>query len=136
MPYKATQTDGYVHIQWHGMLKAQDLLALAHELPRIGATLGYAPNVLHTFAGMTGTQIEPWSMLQHSLRRRDTPMPNPIRVAWVTDDAEIRRMGELFQELNRNPNIEISVFDAGAAAKIWMQAARKKRAKSRRSATG
>jgi hypothetical protein len=122
MPYKATLSDGLVHVQWLGVLEAGDLLQLTRDLAKFGATLGYAPNVLHTFSRMKRATIEPWSMLQHAFRRRDTQLPNPVRIAWVATTAEVRRMGELFVELNRNPKIEIAVFGTRAAARAWLRA--------------
>lgn len=112
-------------MQWCGVLEAGDLQQLTRELAKWGATLGYAPSVLHTFSRMKRAEIQPWSMLQHALRRQDITLPNPVRIAWVATTAELRRMGELFVELNRNPKIEIVVFESRAAAKAWLRAAPK-----------
>lgn len=122
MPYKATSSDGLIHVEWFGVLAAGDLVELSRELAKWGATLGYAPCVLHTFSRMKRAEIKPWSMLQHALRRRDVRLPNPVRIAWVATTADVRRMGELFVELNRNPKIEIAVFRNRAAARAWLRA--------------
>lgn len=122
MPYNATPSDGFVHVEWFGVPETADLQLLHHDLAKIGAMLGYAPSVLHTFSRVKSGAITPWSLLQHALCRRDVPLPNPVRIAWVTTKAEVRRMGELFAELNRNPRIEIAVFGNSVPAKAWLRA--------------
>jgi hypothetical protein len=57
-------------------------------------------------------------------------LPNPVKIAWVALNAEVRRMGELFRELNRNPSITIDVFDRRAAAERWLKAHRKSAGRS------
>lgn len=136
MPYKHSRKEEFVHIAWHGELTNEDLVAVGRELPKLAAELGYAPHVLHTFDEVTGANVEPWTVFEHSLRHRDVPLRNRAKAAWVVRTPEMRRMGELFQELNRNPNFEIRLFNSETAALRWLRSTtvRKRRIKSREAA--
>jgi hypothetical protein len=120
MPYERVIDPGFIHYRWHGEFTKADLVSIGRDLPELAAELGYAPNVLHTFpAGLTGN-IEPWTVFEHSIRRRNTVLKNPAKVAWVAVDPHIVTVGRMLQELNRNPNIEIEIFPADAAARRWL----------------
>lgn len=134
MPYQLTQTEDFVHIEWCGEMTDDDLIALSRQMPQIATRLGYAPNVLHTFDQVTGAKIKPWSLFEHSLRQKRLRLRNPIKCGWVVRDATVRRMGMLAQELNRNPNLMVELFDTIAAAKAWLRAPLKPVKRSRRTA--
>ena len=57
-------------------------------MPRIGRSLGFAPDVLHTFAAVTGLGLKPIEAFAYSLRRSQEPIPNPIRSAIVGSSAQ------------------------------------------------
>lgn len=122
MPYQLTQTDEFVHIEWSGEMTDEDLVALGQQMPEIATRLGYAPNALHTFDQVTGAQIKPWSIFEHSLRQKRLRLKNPIKCAWVVRTPAVRRMGQLAQELNRNPNLTLELFGSLSAAKAWLRA--------------
>ncbi|ACB77340.1 hypothetical protein [Opitutus terrae] len=131
MPYQFTQTDEFVLIEWCGEMTDEDLVALGRQMPQIATKIGYAPNVLHTFDQVTGAQIKPWSIFEHSLRQKRLRLKNPIKCAWVVHTPEVRRMGQLAQELNRNPNLTLELFDTLAAAKTWLRTATKAKKSAR-----
>lgn len=137
MPYKKTRTDGYVHLDWYGVLTDEDIVSLGQDLPAIASELGYAPHVLHTFDRVAGARVRPWTVFQHALRHKDVPIQNPVKSAWVAAHPDVQRMGKLFQELNRNPQLEVELFETAKAAKAWLKrGANRASRKPRRCAAG
>lgn len=120
MPYERVIDAAFVHYRWRGEFTKSDLLAIGRELPELAQRLGYAPNVLHTFPKGLAGKIEPWTVFEHSIRRRNTVLQNPAKVAWVAREPQLLAVGRMLQELNRNPNIAIEIFAGEAAARRWL----------------
>jgi hypothetical protein len=136
MPYERLIDRGFVHYRWQGEFTKADLVGIGRDLPELAAELGYAPNVLHTFpSGLTGN-IEPWTVFEHSIRRRNTVLKNPAKVAWVATDPHIVAVGRMLQELNRNPHIEIRIFGAETVARRWLTGRTGSRTRTRVSKPG
>lgn len=122
MPYTFHQGDQFLHIEWYGVLADEDLKSFGARLREVATGLGHTPHILHSFAGLTDTQIKPWSLFEHSLHQKRVKFKNVVKCAWVADRPEIQRMGQLVQELNRNPNLTIELFDSMDAATAWLSA--------------
>ena len=120
MPFSIKVLDDHVHIDWYGVLSNEDLHYIGSKLPEIAKKLGHAPDVLHTFDKVTEATMKPWDAFQHSLRREDTRLANKARSAAVAKTEKVRAMALLFQQLNRNPHIEMEIFPSEAEALAWL----------------
>ena len=122
MPYTITPTEGFVHIAWHGVITVQDLIQIAPDLAQIGQRLGRVPSVLHTFDGVEEIDMEPLIAYRQSLRRNDMRLPNRTKVASVASSPTVFAYARIMEELNRNPKIEMRVFDEREPAVAWLLA--------------
>jgi len=120
MPYTLKITDEFLGIEWYGVLTPQDLTAIGQDLPRIGRNLGHALHVLHTFDAVTRIDFDPLAAYHHTIRREDIHIPQAVKSAAVAKTPEVFAMARMMQELNRNPMIEMRVFDADADALAWI----------------
>lgn len=120
MPYTYTIGERIVHVRWSGVIAKEDFDSLAKDMPRIGRELGFAPDVLHTFAETSGFSFEPIAAYQYSLRQKQAKIPNPVRAAMVVTAKEGEALAAVFKTLNRTPNLEMQVFANEAAARLWL----------------
>lgn len=121
MPYVLTKKESYVHLDWSGTITTQDLKSIGKDLTGVMAEWGYAPHVLHTFDQVEAMDFGPWGMFMHSLLREDTILPNKSKSAHVAKSEKAQSVCKMFRELNRNPDIEMQLFDNEAAAIAWLQ---------------
>lgn len=121
MAYTVLEKDGYLHVEWHGMLEAEDLENLRREIPQRAMKLGRAPNLLHTFEKSTGSNLAPMAAYDHSIKRKATPMPGRSKSATVAHNEDVYKYAKLVQELNRNPNLEIEIFQDKEEALVWLR---------------
>lgn len=119
MPYAHSIEGRIVHVRWHGSICEADLDRFAAEMPRIGCSLGRAPDVLHTYAEVVAG-LPPAEAFLYSLRGDPPPIPNPIRVAMVANTPECEALASVFKTLNRTPNLEMAVFADEPAARRWL----------------
>lgn len=122
MPYTITPTEGFVHIAWHGVITVQDLIQIAPDLAQMGQRLGRVPSVLHTFDGVEEIDMEPLNAYRQSLRRNDMRLPNRTKVASVASSPTVFAYARMMEALNRNPKIEMRVFDEREPAVAWLLA--------------
>ncbi len=120
MPYERTQSDRIVHYRWYGEITPDDLRTIGRELPDLASRLGYAPDVLHTFADSVTGHVDAWTMFEESIRRRNTRLRNPVKAAWVAGKGPVLTAARMFQELNRNPDMKIEIFRSEKAARKWL----------------
>jgi len=97
-----------------------DLDVFGKEMPQIGRNLGFAPDVLHTFADIEGLGLSPIEAFTYSLRQNQEPIPNPVRCAIVTGSDKNTALAIVFRDLNRTPNLTMKVFTDEAAARRWL----------------
>ena len=122
MPYTITPTEGFVHIAWHGVITVQDLIQIAPDLAQMGQRLGRVPSVLHTCEGGEEIDMEPLIAYRQSLRRNDMRLPNRTKVASVASSPTVFAYARMMEALNRNPKIEMRVFDEREPAVAWLLA--------------
>lgn len=120
MPYTLTPQPGYVRLDWSGVIKTGDLKTIGKDLTKVMTDTGRAPHVLHVFDQVEDVDFGPWAMFMHALRREDTKLPNKCKSAQVAKDDKARSVCKMFRELNRNPNIEMQLFDTEATAIAWL----------------
>ena len=120
MPFSCTVEEYCVHVAWRDAISVGDLRSFGQEMPRIGRTLGRAPDVLHTFEAVTGLGFDPAAAYEYSVRQKAVAIPNPIRAAMVATTKENEYLATLFLKLNRAPNLDMRVFFDEASARAWL----------------
>ncbi len=120
MPIICTTEGRIVHAAWSGMITKDDLENLGKEMPRIGRELGFAPDVIHTYEGVTDVGFEPVAAYQYPLQQKQVSIPSPVRSAMVVTTKESEYLATIFKTLNRTPNLEMKVFYDEASARRWL----------------
>jgi len=120
MPYAYTSKGRIVRVSWYGVVTQEDLKAFVADMPRVGRKLGFAPDVIHTFDGVTGHSFQPIAVYMYTLLQKQVQIPNPIRVAMVATTPEGQALAEVFKALNRMRNLEMDVFADEPAARRWL----------------
>lgn len=120
MAYTFIEKDEYFHIDWHGVITQPDLDGIRREIPERAQRVGRPRNVLHTFDKVTQCDLVPLSAYEHSLKCKSIPIPKRAKSASVAKTDDIYRYAKLFQELNRNPNLEMQIFADEAEAIAWL----------------
>ena len=120
MPYSYIIEGRTVRVDWQGLVTKDDLVAFGADMPRIGQQLGFAPDVLHTFEAVTGSNFQPIAAYLYSLLQKRVEIPNPIRAAIVAMTAEGEALAKVFTALNRTRNLEMKVFANETAARRWL----------------
>lgn len=120
MPYAYTVEERIVHVSWHGVITAGDLETFGVEMPQVGRQLGFAPDVIHTFEGVTGNAFQPIAAYIYSLQQKRVPIPNPVHVAIVATSPESEALATVFKTLNRASSLEMKVFANETAARLWL----------------
>jgi hypothetical protein len=119
MPYSYTIAERIVHVCWSGDVSKRDLDAFGEEMPRIGWQLGFAPDVLHTFAEVT-SGLPPIEAFLYSQRQDQVPIPNPMRAAIVINTEECEALANVFRALDATSNLTMKVFPTEAEARRWL----------------
>ncbi len=109
-----------MHIRWSGVLTQADLGRIGQLMPQLVRELGFIPQLLHTYDAVTGCDFPPLAVYEHSEQRRHLHIPQATRAALVAKTPVVRDMARVFQLLNRNPNLEMEIFDTEAAARAWL----------------
>ena len=120
MPFSCTIEERCVHVAWREAISVEDLREFGREMPRIGRTLGRAPDVIHTFEEVTGLGFDPSAAYEYSMSQKAVAIPNPIRAAMVATTKENEYLATIFIKLNRAPNLEMRVFFDEASARVWL----------------
>lgn len=120
MPITCTTEGRIVHATWSGTIAKEDLESLGKGMPRIGRELGFAPDVLHTYEGVTGVSFEPVAAYHYALQQKQVSIPNPVRSAMVVTTKESEYLATIFKTLNRTANLEMKVFYDEASARRWL----------------
>lgn len=122
MPIKIDICPSYLHLHWSGIITGEDLAYLFKELPVVGARCGFAPHVLHTMDPATELQLQTIDACAYSLRRTQTPIPMPIKAAFVAHTPVAVAISRTFSSLNGNPNLTTKSFLTEAQALAWLGA--------------
>lgn len=122
MPYSYSINDGIVRVVWEGMVTKDDLSSFGQAMPQVGRSLGYAPDVLHTFDEVTDHAFQPIAAYSYSLTLKRVRIPNRVRAAIVARTGEGQALAQVFKTLNRTANLEMEVFADEAAALAWIRA--------------
>lgn len=120
MPYRYKVKETYVQISWFGVMTAENLADFRVEIPELIKKEGRRLNLLQFFDRVERVAFEPMEAYRHSIEREDVPMPYQTKSASVAHKPSMYALARVFEELNRNPTLEMRVFETEAAAKAWL----------------
>ncbi len=120
MPFTYEIEDRLVVFRWSGVMTRADLQALMTVMPELAARAGFGVPVLHHFDDVTSCEFPPLAALDHSAQRRNVVIPGPVKSATIAKRSEVRAMARVFQALNRNPTLQMEIFDSEEAAREWL----------------
>ncbi len=121
MPYSYTIDGRIVRVAWHGVVAKEDLESFGAAMPQVGRSLGFAPDVLHTFDGVTGHSFQPIAAYLYSLLQKRERIPNPVRAAIIATDRQGMALAKVFTTLNRTRNLEMRIFADEPSARSWLE---------------
>lgn len=120
MPFSHQIEGRIVHLRWRGVMATEELSLIGPLMRELSRELGFVPQLLHTFDEISGCDLAPLAAYEHSAERQRVPIPKPARAAAVAKTVEVRDMARVFQLLNRNPGLEMEVFDSEEDARAWL----------------
>ncbi len=122
MPFKITEKDTYLQIDWFGIITSEDLAGIGQDIPRFMRKNHSLVNVLHAFDKVVGCSYTPIEAYAHSLKNKAMRIPIRSKSASISTNEETYKYAKLFQELNRNPNLEMEIFASEKEALDWFGA--------------
>ena len=120
MPFTHAVEDDILHFNWYGIITREDLQTFGKNMPALAASLGFVPNVLHTFDQMTGYRFQPLVGYTLSLLRKREKIPYPVKAAAVVNTPEKLALARLFKACNHSPNLTIEIFESEERARAWL----------------
>lgn len=120
MPIEIQTRADHLHAHWSGMITAKDLGQLFGELPAVAARCGFVPHVLHTVDPTAELQLDTLEAFNYSKRRIATPIPVPVKAAFVAHTPAAVAIARNFANFNRNPNLTLQSFLTEQAALAWL----------------
>jgi hypothetical protein len=121
MPLEIHHETDLVRVVLKGTLTEADLVALAKEAEETERNAGVSPNRLTDGTAVSEITITFHQMQAFALRRRTATVKNKMRSAIVAPGPLRYGFARMFQTLNDNPKIEISIFGDTAAAVRWLK---------------
>lgn len=122
MPYRVALDEPYVRVWFSGVLTGRDLREVADELREHERGLGMVPDRLVDMSDMLATSGTFNLAILASRVRAVQRFPNTFRSALVAPRVEVAGFARIFRILNRNPQIDVRVFDRVADAEAWLGA--------------
>jgi hypothetical protein len=120
MPYRVSLDEPYVRVWFSGVLTGRDLREVADELREHERGLGRVPDRLVDMSEVLATSTTFNLAILASRVRAVQRFPNAFRSALVAPRIEVAGSARIFRILNRNPQIEVRVFETVAAAEVWL----------------
>ncbi len=120
MPIAIETRADHIHVHWSGSITPPDLGQLFGELPVVAARCGFVPHVLHTIDPAAELKIDTLEAFNYSKRRIVTPIPVPVKAAFVAHTPAAVAIARTFANFNRNPNLTLQSFLTDQAALAWL----------------
>jgi hypothetical protein len=120
MPYRVSLSEPYVRVDFSGVLTGRDLREVADELRAHERELGMVPDRLVDMSGMVATGATFELAILAARVRGVQRFPNTIRSALVAPRVEVAGVARIVRFLNRNPQIDVQVFERLEAAETWL----------------
>ncbi len=120
MPYHVALDEPFVRVWFSGLLSAGDLHQVAEQLRAHERQLGRVPDRLVDMSEMAATSATFELAILAARARAVEHFPNTFRSALIAPRVEVAGFARIFRTLNRNPQIEVQVFDEVEAAEAWL----------------
>lgn len=120
MPIAIEKRTDHLHVYWSGEIVAQDLGQLFGELPAVAARCPFPPHILHTVDPQAELRLDSLEAFTYSKRRIATPIPTPVRAAFVAHSPAAVAIARNFENFNRNPHLTLKSFLTEADALAWI----------------
>jgi hypothetical protein len=120
MPYHVSLSEPYVRVEFSGVMTGRDLREVADELRAHERELGMVPDRLVDMSGMVATGATFELAILAARVRGVQRFPNTFRSALVAPRVEVAGFARIFRILNRNPQIDVQVFERLEAAETWL----------------
>lgn len=120
MPIQIETRANHLHVHWSGTITPPDLGQLFGELPAVAARCGFTPHVLHTVAPTAELKLDTLEAFNYSKRRIGTPIPVPVKAAFVAHTPAGVGLSRTFDSFNRNPNLTLKSFLTERDALEWL----------------
>lgn len=120
MPYHLSETERILRIDWFGVLSLEDLKCVRDDIRKHMMGNRKLACTLHVFSEVAEVSFQPIDAYEHSLKLRAAKIPVRTKSASVAVSENSQNYARLFQELNRNPNLEMKVFPSEQEALAWL----------------
>ena len=120
MPIQIETRANHLHVHWSGNVTQSDLADLLRQLPLVAARCGFVPHILHTFAPAADLKLESIEVFNYTRERIRTPIPAPVRAAFVAHTPAGVAIARNFENFNRNPNLTLRSFVSENDALAWL----------------
>ncbi|MBK7594796.1 MAG: STAS/SEC14 domain-containing protein [Gemmatimonadetes bacterium] len=120
MAYRVLLQMPYVRVWFSGTLTGADLREVAGELRAHERELGRVPDRLVDMSAMVATDTTFNLAILAARVRGVQRFPNAFRSALVAPTVAVAGFARIFRILNRNPQIEVHVFEDVDAAERWL----------------
>lgn len=120
MPYRVALDAPILRVWFTGVLSGANLRDVADELRAHERELGMVPDRLVDMSGMLATDTAFNLAILAARVRAVQRFPNSFRSALVAPAVAVAGFARIFRILNRNPQIEVQVFENAEAAERWL----------------
>lgn len=123
MTIEAEFCEGLLVIRGAGTVTASDLREMPALTTAFDAGRAITPNRLIDLTGVEAFDVGFSEMLAVVRERRDAALSGPTRTAVLTANPVQYGMARMFQSLNDNAQITVSIFEDRAEALAWLRSA-------------
>jgi hypothetical protein len=121
MPYRVSFDEPYIRVWFLGILSGADLRDVAKEVHDHERELGMVPDRLVDMSDMVATSGTFNLAILAARVRGVQRFPNSFRSALVAPRVAVAGFARIFKTLNRNPQIEVRVFERSEEAIGWLR---------------
>jgi hypothetical protein len=121
MPHRVSLDEPYFRVWFSGVLTGADLREVAEELRAHERELGRVPDRLVDMSEVVAAGATFQLAILAARVRGIQRFPNSFRSALVAPRVEVAGFARIFKILNRNPQIDVRVFDRREEAVAWLE---------------
>ncbi len=121
MPYRVSLEEPLIQVWFSGLVTGADLHGVADQLQVHESELGRVPDRLVDMSEMVATEATFELAILAARVRGAQRFPNAFRSALIAPKVDVAGFARIFRTLNRNPQIELQVFEEREAAEAWLR---------------
>ena len=121
MPYRVELDEPFIRVWFSGVLSGANLREVADELRAHEREIGMVPDRLVDMSRMVATDAAFNLAILAARVRGIQRFPNAFRSALVAPKVEVAGFARIFRILNRNPQIDVQVFQRVEDAERWLR---------------